>query len=96
MLVIMRSDSTVEQVSAVEDAITRMGFKPLPVPGANRTAICITGNKEAVDPGLVSRLSESASLLMRCRRASKAASGRSLARCQLSRSESAETIRWSG
>ena len=56
MLVIMRSDSTVEQCAAVEEAIRRLGFSPLPVPGENRTAICITGNKGPVEPGLISRL----------------------------------------
>ncbi len=48
MLVIMRRNSTAEQCTAVEDAIRRMGFIPSPVPGRNRTAICITGNKEPV------------------------------------------------
>jgi 3-deoxy-7-phosphoheptulonate synthase len=57
MLVIMRSDCTVLQLSEVEDAIRRLGYKPLPVPGANRTAICITGNRGPVDPGAFSRLS---------------------------------------
>ena len=56
MLVIMRSDCTVEQLSEAEDAIRRLGFTPLPVPGANRTAICITGNKGPLDSGLFSRL----------------------------------------
>ncbi|MFH0944116.1 MAG: 3-deoxy-7-phosphoheptulonate synthase [Planctomycetota bacterium] len=56
MLVIMRSDCTVEQLSEAEDAIRRLGFTPLPVPGANRTAICITGNKGPLDGGQFSRL----------------------------------------
>ena len=56
MLVIMRSDCTVLQLSEAEDAIRRLGFTPLPVPGANRTAICITGNQGPVDPDTFSRL----------------------------------------
>ncbi len=56
MLVIMRKDSSADQCDAVEEAIRRMGFSPLPVPGANRTAICITGNREPVDQALLSRL----------------------------------------
>ena len=52
----MRKDSAADQCDAVEDALRRMGVSPLPVPGANRTAICITGNKEPVDQALLSRL----------------------------------------
>lgn len=56
MLVIMRSDSTVAEVDAVQDTIRRMGFRPLPVPGESRTAICVTGNAGAVDDSLLSRM----------------------------------------
>lgn len=51
MLIIMQSDCTEEQCAGVEAAITRLGYSPLPVPGRNRTAICVTGNKGAVDAG---------------------------------------------
>ena len=56
MLVIMRRDSTPQDCSAVEDAIRSMGFTPLPVPGQNRTAICVTGNQGPVEPGRLARL----------------------------------------
>lgn len=56
MLVIMRADCTVEQLSNAEEAIRRLGYTPLQVPGANRTAICITGNPGAVDPAPLSQL----------------------------------------
>ncbi len=56
MLVIMRQGSTAEQCDAVEDAIRGMGFTPLPVPGANRTAICVTGNKGPVESALLNQL----------------------------------------
>jgi len=56
MLVIMRNNSTVEECAAVEAAIRQMGFSPLPVPGENRTAICVTGNKGAVEAGMLTRL----------------------------------------
>lgn len=56
MLVILRTDCTSEQCSDVEAAIRRLGFTPLPVPGAGRTAICVTGNSGAVDPGPLVRL----------------------------------------
>lgn len=50
MLVIMEKNSTAEQCTAVEAAIRRMGFVPLPVPGRSRTAICVTGNKSPIPP----------------------------------------------
>ena len=56
MLVIMHRDSTAAQLAAVEDAIRRLGFVPLPVPGESRTAICVTDNKGPVDPAALSHL----------------------------------------
>jgi 3-deoxy-7-phosphoheptulonate synthase len=51
MLVVMQSHATPEQVEAVVTGIRRMGLTPHPLPGATRTAIGITGNIGAVDPG---------------------------------------------
>ena len=51
MLVVMQSHATDEQVRAVCERIESLGFKALPVPGAGRTAVCITGNSGAVDLG---------------------------------------------
>jgi 3-deoxy-7-phosphoheptulonate synthase len=51
MLVVMRSHATDEQVRAVCERIESLGFKALPVPGAGRTAVCITGNSGPVDLG---------------------------------------------
>jgi 3-deoxy-7-phosphoheptulonate synthase len=56
MLVIMSKNSTEDQCREVEEAIRRMGFKPLPVPGANRTAICITGNRGPVESSYLAQL----------------------------------------
>ena len=56
MLVIMKQGSTPQECNAVEDAIRRMGFTPLPVPGANRTAICVTGNRGPVESALLIQL----------------------------------------
>ncbi|MEO6593470.1 MAG: 3-deoxy-7-phosphoheptulonate synthase [Planctomycetota bacterium] len=56
MLVILRKDCTAAESDAVEEAIRKMGFAPLPVPGADRTAICITGNKGPVDASMLRRL----------------------------------------
>jgi 3-deoxy-7-phosphoheptulonate synthase len=50
MLVVMKSQSTSEEIEAVLESIRRMGLTPHPMPGATRTAIGITGNTGAVDP----------------------------------------------
>jgi 3-deoxy-7-phosphoheptulonate synthase len=49
MLVVMNNDATEEQVNAVIQEIQRMGFRGIPMPGAQRTAICILGNKGPVE-----------------------------------------------
>jgi 3-deoxy-7-phosphoheptulonate synthase len=51
MLVVMHSHATEEQVRAVCQRIESLGYKALPVPGAGRTAVCITGNSGPVDIG---------------------------------------------
>jgi 3-deoxy-7-phosphoheptulonate synthase len=50
MLVVMKNDATEEQVRAVIKEIERMGYRGVPMPGAQRTAICIIGNKGPVEP----------------------------------------------
>src|SRR5437867_12702499 len=49
MLVVMRQDATPEQIRGVVSAIEARGFKAHPIPGAQRTAIGVTGNKGALD-----------------------------------------------
>ena len=49
MLVVMRKDATAEQVRGVQDAIEARGYKAHPIPGAQRTAIGVTGNKGALE-----------------------------------------------
>jgi 3-deoxy-7-phosphoheptulonate synthase len=49
MLVVMRKDATLEEIRGVEEAVEARGFKAHPIPGAQRTAIGITGNKGALD-----------------------------------------------
>ena len=56
MLVVMQSHATEEQVSAVCRRIESLGLKAHPMPGANRTAIGITGNKDAIDLGILESL----------------------------------------
>ena len=52
MLVVMQAHATDEQVRAVCERIERAGLKPHPIPGAQRTAIGITGNQGLVEIGL--------------------------------------------
>src|SRR5438874_8188202 len=50
MLVVMNSHATDEQINRVVETIRAMNLTPHPMPGATRTAVCITGNIGAVDP----------------------------------------------
>ena len=52
----MRKDSRESHCAAVEEEIRRMGFVPLPVPGENRTAICVTGNTEPVESAVLNQM----------------------------------------
>jgi 3-deoxy-7-phosphoheptulonate synthase len=56
MLVVMQSHATEEQIRTVCKRIESLGLKAHPMPGANRTAIGITGNKDAVDLGVLESL----------------------------------------
>ena len=49
MLVVMKAQATPDNVQAVCEQIERLGYRPHPMPGAQRTAIGITGNEGAVD-----------------------------------------------
>jgi 3-deoxy-7-phosphoheptulonate synthase len=50
MLVVMQAHATEEQVKAVCEKIQALGYRAHPMPGAERTAIGITGNKGEVEP----------------------------------------------
>src|SRR6266446_6809912 len=56
MLVVMQSHASEEQVRAVCQRIESLGLKAHPIPGTIRTAIGITGNKSAVDLGVLESL----------------------------------------
>src|SRR5260370_1952308 len=56
MLVVMQSHACEEQVRAVCRRIESLGLKAHSIPGAIRTAIGITGNKGAVDLGVLESL----------------------------------------
>ncbi len=49
MLVIMKNDATEAQVQAVVREIENLGFRGVPMPGAQRTAVCIVGNEGSVE-----------------------------------------------
>ena len=55
MLVVMQAQATEEQVRAVCQKIESLGYRAHSMPGAQRTAIGITGNKGEVDPGIARR-----------------------------------------
>jgi 3-deoxy-7-phosphoheptulonate synthase len=56
MLVVMQSHATEPQIRAVCERIESLGLKAHPIPGALRTAIGITGNKGALDLGVLESL----------------------------------------
>jgi len=49
MLVMMKVSATATEVEAVCETISKLGFRPHPMPGAQRTAIGITGNQGPVE-----------------------------------------------
>ena len=49
MLIVMRQDATPGQVDGVVRAVAARGFEAHAIPGAQRTAIGVTGNRGAVD-----------------------------------------------
>lgn len=57
MLVVMKAQATPEEIQAVCGQIEQLGFRPHPLPGAQRTAIGITGNHGQIDPGNIEELS---------------------------------------
>src|SRR6201993_893626 len=57
MLVVMKAQATPEEIQAVCDHIEQLGFRAHPLPGAQRTAIGITGNQGEVDRGNLEELS---------------------------------------
>jgi 3-deoxy-7-phosphoheptulonate synthase len=52
MLVVMKPQATPAQIAAVEEKIRSLGLSPHAIPGAQRVAIGITGNKGALDPAM--------------------------------------------
>ena len=57
MLVVMKAQATQEEIQAVCEQIEQLGFRAHPLPGAQRTAIGITGNQGEVERGNLEALS---------------------------------------
>src|SRR5947207_15282486 len=49
MVVVMQAHASEEQVRAVCQKIESLGYRAHPMPGAQRTAVCVTGNKGEVE-----------------------------------------------
>jgi 3-deoxy-7-phosphoheptulonate synthase len=49
MLVVMKKDATEAQVQAVVREIEKLGYRGIPMPGVQRTAVCIVGNQGPVE-----------------------------------------------
>jgi 3-deoxy-7-phosphoheptulonate synthase len=56
MLVVMQAHASEEQVRAVCQKIESLGYRAHSIPGAERTAIGITGNKGEVEPGTLEEM----------------------------------------
>jgi 3-deoxy-7-phosphoheptulonate synthase len=56
MLVVMQAHATPDEVRAVCQKIESLGYKPHPMPGAERTAIGITGNRDSIEPGTLDEM----------------------------------------
>src|ERR1700704_2000956 len=56
MLVVMKANATEEQVRGVCEKIAKLGYRAHSMPGAQRTAIGITGNKGEVEQGALEEM----------------------------------------
>ena len=57
MLIVMKKQASAEEVRAVCEHIESLGLRPHPLPGAQRTAIGITGNQGIINQGTFEELS---------------------------------------
>src|SRR5256712_10667206 len=56
MLVVMQAHATDEQVRAVCRKIESLGYRAHPMPGAQRTAVCVTGTRGEVEAGTLEEM----------------------------------------
>lgn len=57
MLIVMKSDATREDIERVVHVVESLGFRGHTMPGENRTAIGVTGNRGSLDPAHFENLS---------------------------------------
>ena len=50
MLIVMKADAAEREIEGVVRVVKELGLRPHPLPGANRTAVAVTGNTGPVDP----------------------------------------------
>src|SRR5690349_19836680 len=56
MLVVMKAHATEQEIRAACSKIESLGYRAHPIPGAQRTAIGITGNQNEVEPGTLEEM----------------------------------------
>src|SRR2546425_9477183 len=56
MLVVMQAHASAEDIRRVCEKIESLGYRPHSIPGAERTAIGITGNRTEVEPGTLDEM----------------------------------------
>src|SRR6478752_6105665 len=56
MLVVMQAHATADEIRAVCAKIESLGYRPHSIPGAERTAIGITGNRGEIEPGTLDEM----------------------------------------
>lgn len=56
MLVVMNKDATAAEIRRVVKKIESLGLRAVPMPGAQRTAVCVLGNKGPLDPSLFNQM----------------------------------------
>jgi 3-deoxy-7-phosphoheptulonate synthase len=56
MLIVMRPDATREEIAHVKEKAAALGYSPHEIPGVQRTAIGITGNRGKIAPELFTML----------------------------------------
>src|SRR6201989_1787081 len=57
MLIVMKAHATEDEVKSVCQKIESFGYRAHSIPGAQRTAIGITGNETELDPGTFDEMS---------------------------------------
>src|ERR1700730_11489163 len=56
MLIVMQAHASADEVRAVCQKIESLGYRAHPMPGAERTAIGVTGNRGEIEPGTLEEM----------------------------------------